>query len=404
MRRLLPLIPLTLLLALPTAASAAPIATVADGAGHNPATKKLEAAFTRALSERINSANGCYPAEAGLAKTIAKTQKLKTGVAPSVKKLKTQGIVYVLKSSSCNKVLMALRDKSGLYLLDSNVGEIAVLGKEAAKKRRQALAKANRGPLRGIALTTKNVNFNVDHRRDRQDVSCGGKSYPLGGGMITNPPIGLDGEGVYPHSFERLGAQRGWHITAWLYDPSGGSNASRSVTLQAMCAKGLVPESAPHKTAFTLPGQTATVTATCPKGQQMMSGGFQRTDFLGDGGNWVTESRAVGTNAWRVSGRAYGAYGGELTAIAYCIKSKKPLLTEVSASSPLLLATAASATTPACPGSSKLTSGGFSANGSSDTWFGGGFFNANNTWTATGFGRFGTATLTAYGYCLTPGV
>jgi hypothetical protein len=403
MRRLLTLIPLALLLAIPSPAAADPIATVADGAGHNPATKKLESAFTRALSERINSANGCYPAEARMAKTIAKTQKLKTAVAPSIKKLKTQGVVYVLKQSSCNKVLMALRDKSGTYLLDSNVGEIAVLGKEAAKRRQEQLARVNRGPLRGLALATKTINMTVDHRRDRMDVSCPGKSYPMGGGLITSPPIGADGEGVYPHSFERLGAQRGWHITAWLYDPSGGSNASRSVTLQAMCGKGLVPETAPHKTAFTLPGQSATVTATCPKGQQMMSGGFQRTDFLGDGGNWVTESRAIGTRSWRVSGKAYGAYGGELTAIAYCIKSKAPLLQEVSAAAPLALSTPASVTTPACPGSSKLTLGGFAASG--DAWFGGGSINAAaNTWTATGYGRFGPTTLTAYGYCLQPGV
>ena len=398
MRRLLPLIPLTLLLAIPSPAAG-------DGAGFNPATRKLESAFTRALSERINSANGCYPSEKAMAKRIAKTQKLKTGVAPSIKKLKKKGVVYVLKQSNCNKVLMALRDKSGLYRLDSNVGEIVVLGKQAAKKRRAALAKANRGRLRALSLSTRNVNMSVDHRRDRMDVLCGGKRFPLGGGMITTPAIGADGEGVYPHSFERLGAQRGWHVTAWLFDPSGGSNASRNVTLQAMCGKGLVPESAPHKTAFTRPGEAKTVTATCRKGQQLMSGGYQRTDFLGDGGNWVTESRAIGTRAWRVSGRAYGAYGGELTAIAYCIKSKRRLLTEVSNSAPLLLATAASATTPDCPGKSRLTSGGFSANGSSDTWFGGGFIDpAADTWTATGYGRFGTTTLTAYGYCLTPGV
>jgi hypothetical protein len=147
------------------------------------------------------------------------------------------------------------------------------------------------------------------------------------------------------------------------------------------------------------------VTATCPKGEVLMSGGFQRTDFLADGGNYVTESRASGPRSWRVSGKAYGDYGGELTAIAYCIRNKKPLLTEVSASAPLPAGASATVTTPACPGNLRLTSGGFSANGSQDTFFAGGSINsAANSWTVTGWGQFGPApSLTAYGYCLQPG-
>jgi hypothetical protein len=221
--------------------------------------------------------------------------------------------------------------------------------------------------------------------------------------MITSPPLGSDGEGVYPHSYERLGAQRGWHITAWLMDPGGGARASRAVTLQAMCAKGLVPMSAPHRTAFTRPGQSRTVVATCPKGQMLMSGGYQRFDFLGDGGNYPTESRAISSRSWQVSGTAYGAYGGELTAIAYCVRSKRALLTEVSAAAPLPMGAAASATTPACPNGRRLTAGGFSA--SDKTFFAGGSINANNTWTAHGYGFFGAApAFTAYGYCLQPGI
>jgi hypothetical protein len=51
-----------------------------------------------------------------------------------------------------------------------------------------------------------------------------------------------------------------------------------------------------------------------------------------------------------------------------------------------------------------MTAGGFSANGSSATFFGGGSINGDNTWTARGFGFFGSApVLTAYGYCLQPG-
>ncbi len=80
------------------------------------------------------------------------------------------------------------------------------------------------------------------------------------------------------------------------------------------------------------PGETKTVTARCPKGQSLVSGGFQRTDFRSDGGDYVTESHAVGTKAWVVSGHAYGVGSGELTSIAYCARMKRPIITEVASS------------------------------------------------------------------------
>jgi hypothetical protein len=295
---------------------------------------------------------------------------------------------------------MGLRHGRSTYRLDSKIGEIKVVG----ANRLPDLIRQNRGPLRSLRLVTKVFNMKVPHRRDRLEAHCPGSSFPLGGGYTTSA-VGADGEGVYPQSYERLGAQRGWHVTAWLMDPSGPPNASRTVTVQAMCAKGLVPFTAPHKTDFVKPGQTKTVVATCPKGQVLMSGGFQRFDFLGDGGDYPTESRAISSRSWQVSGSAHGKYGGELTAIAYCVPSKRPLLTEVSASAPLPMGASATATTPACPKGRRLTAGGFSANGSSLTYFAGGSINANNTWTAHGYGFFGAApTFTAYGYCLKPGV
>ena len=159
-----------------------------------------------------------------------------------------------------------------------------------------------------------------------------------------------NGEGVYPHSFERLGAQRGFHVTAWYYTRDGRDKGSIGVGVQVVCGLGLAPLTAPHATTFTKPGQTKTVTARCPAGQYLLSGGFQRTDFLGPGGNYVTENRAAGAQAWTVTARAYGEFGGELTAIAYCTKASGPLLTEV-ASEPVpvgWLATA-TATTAAVP-------------------------------------------------------
>jgi hypothetical protein len=388
------------LIAILVAVLVLPASASAGGQGFNPATRKLEAAFTIVLRDRVSNNTACYASPKRLAALIRKEKKgAKSGVA--AKGAPRAGIVYVLtKGTTCNKVRMAYREGRELYILDSGIGEIRLVG----KNRGENTAKLNRGPLR--ALTTANKSFSVRsaNRRLRFDAVCPGKSYPLGGGLVSNPGIGTDGEGIYPHSYERLGAQRGWHITAWLFDPTG-NGASRQMTVQVICGKGLVPMTSPHSTTFVRPGETKTVTSRCRGGQVLMSGGFQRTDFLNDGGNYVTESRAISPTAWRVTGTAYGDYGGELTSLGYCVRSKRPLLTEVSAQTPVPFAAAASVTTPPCPAGQRMTSGGFSANGATGTFFGGGSVGADNTWTARSFGFFGAATaLTAYGYCLQPGV
>lgn len=393
-RRSLPLIALLIaLLAMPASAPA-------GGQGFNPATRKLEAAFTIVLRDRVGSNTACYRSPSAMAKLIRKEKGLKAGVA--AKGAPQAGVVYVLKKgTTCNKVRMAFRDGNDLYLLDSGVGEIRLVGKNRGENTR----KLNRGPLRGLTQANKSFNVKTRNKRLRFETTCPGKSYPLGGGLITNPGIGPDGEGIYPHSYERLGAQRGWHITAWLFDPPG-NGASRNLTVQVVCGKGLVPMSSPHKTTFVRPGETKTVTSVCPGGQVLMSGGFQRTDFLNDGGNYVTESRAISSTAWRVSGTAYGKYGGELTSLGYCVKSKRPLLTEVASQPvPVPFGMPATATTPPCPGGGRLTSGGFNAGGATQTFFGGGSFGTDNTWTARAYGFFGAApAFTAFGYCLQPGV
>ena len=75
----------------------------------------------------------------------------------------------------------------------------------------------------------------------------------------------------------------------------------------------------------------------------------------------MTESRAISDKSWSVTGRAFGQFGGELTAIAYCWRSKKPLITEVSARPRVGAGRFATATTPPCP-AGRLIFGGFSSN------------------------------------------
>jgi hypothetical protein len=258
---------------------------------------------------------------------------------------------------------------------------------------------AGSATAKSVTYTHKTFQIKSANEKRRLTVGCPGRLVPLGGGMTSSPLPEADGEGVYPHSYERLGVQHGYHSTVVLFDPSPGSTTPRTVTLQAACARKQKHVTPPHKTIFVSPGETKTAVATCPGNRELFGGGFQRTDFTARGGDYITESRATSDKSWSVTGHAFGGFGGELTAIAYCWHSKKPLLTEVSASASVPTGRLATATTPSCP-AGHLVFGGFSSSPSGSVLLTNGFF-AGNAWSASAMNHFGpTASLTAYGYCL----
>ena len=383
----------------------APGAGARGGAGHNPATKKLEDAFKVALYVRSVSKDGCYPPAPQLARAITHRKKgLNVGVANGPGSVRGLNRVFVLKhGTTCNHVLMALRASSGLYILNSAQGTIRVQGRGGPR-----VVPGKPGPPRNVQLVTKTFKMSAPDQLTRLEVFCPRGSAPIGGGMQVSVPPGPDGEGVYPHSYERLGAQSGFHISEVLYDATHASTTSRNVTVQSVCARSQFPQNpTPHKTVFLRPGETKSATARCPKGQFLIMGGFQRTNFASDGGNYVTASHADGPSAWTVSGSAFigtgTTGGGELTAIAYCSKAKGPILTEVpSMPLPVPAGQNASATTPSCPAGLTLTATGFSLGDSRDAFYAGNSINPDNTTTANAFGYFGgSANLTAYAYCQT---
>jgi hypothetical protein len=258
---------------------------------------------------------------------------------------------------------------------------------------------AGSATAKSVTYTHKTFQIKGANEKRRLTVGCPGRLVPLGGGMTSSPLPEADGEGVYPHSYERLGVQHGYHSTVVLFDPSPSSTTPRTVTLQAACARKQKHVTPPHKTIFVSPGETKTAVATCPGRRHLFGGGFQRTDFTARGGDYITESRAISDKSWSVTGRAFGGFGGELTAIAYCWRSKKPLLTEVSASASVPVGSFATATTPSCP-SGHLVFGGFSSSPAGSVFLTNGFF-AGNAWSASAMNHFGpAASLTAYGYCL----
>ncbi len=339
-------------------------------------------------------------------------------VAADLDSVHRRNVVYVIRRGTfCGRVRLALRARGRLFILDTAGGEVYVQGqrnRQGGESRR-----GGRGPLRALTLVTRSFTLDQPDRAKRLLVRCPKGKFPLGGGLTSDPALSDDGEGVYPHSYERLGVQRGYHVSALVIDPSQAATTPRETTIQVVCGRGLVPRSSPHRTVFVRRNETNTAIARCPRGQYLFSGGFQRTNFTTPfvelGGNYITESRAISPRAWLVTATAAGNDGGELTAIAYCVKNAGPLFTEVSASTPLRSGHSATATTPRCPPGLELIAGGFSFGGSQDAFFAGGVsfggsqqaffaegsFNSDGTWSATGFGYFGPApALTAYGYCL----
>jgi hypothetical protein len=395
------LIAATVLLAYPAEAGA-----VRSG-GHNEPTRKLEIAFKVAGGVRAGRKDGCYAAPRRMAALIHHWGHLEAEVARGFGAVRTPDVVYVIgPRSSCERMLFALRERGKVFILDTAAGDVYRRG-QAPNRRGAEAAQFGRGPLRRLTLTGRTFSLRKADRAKRLVIRCPKGSFPLGGGMTTDPPAGPDGEGVYPHSYERLGVQRGFHVTALIIDPTPHDTIRRSASLQVVCGRGLVPLSTPHRTVFVRRNATNTAIASCPAGQYLFGGGFQRTNFTTPfrtwGGNYITESRAVSPTAWQVTARSVGWDGGELTAIAYCARDPSLPLIEVQASGPIEAGRTGTATTPPCPPGSELTSGGFSFNGSENAFFADGSLNEDGTWSASGFGYFGPVpSFSAYAYCLRP--
>jgi hypothetical protein len=378
--------------------------------GYDEATGKLEEGFKIVATQRIASDDECYPAPDEVAAVLRREMGLEVVLAASLDSVQGFDLVNVVRGGNgCNRLVLAIRAgaKGRVFVLDSDYGPVYVQGGGGLSEESET---GGIGPLRDLTAATSGFRMDKPDETARFEVHCPGGASPLGGGMLNMTPLAGDGEGIYPHSYERLGVQRGFHVTSTLVDPSPGHTTPHRGVLQVICGRGLVPTASPHETTFVRRHGTGTVTARCPEGTQLFSGGFQRTNFTTPGivgyggimygGNYITESRAVGKTAWRVSAGAVDQDGGELTAIAYCAVDPSLPLTQVSSSSSVDEGEAGSATTPQCPPGRALIAGGFSFGGSHDALFANGYFTRAATWSATGYGWFGSAELTAYGYCL----
>ena len=239
---------------------------------------------------------------------------------------------------------------------------------------------------------------------------CPDGTYPLGGGMFNATRLGDDGEGIYPHSYERLGVQSGFHVTATLIDPSTGTKRAGAAACFRLSAARAGPDRLAARDDLrqaprdgdrdrSLSRGDATLRRRLPAHQLHYPGvvGYGGIKF---GGNYITESRAVGTTAWRVSAGAVDQDGGELTAIAHCADDRVSLSRS---SPPRPRSTRARRVSdhPALSTRAGAGRGGLRASAARTTPSSReGYFTRKGTWATTGYGWFASAELTAYGYCL----
>jgi hypothetical protein len=254
------------------------------------------------------------------------------------------------------------------------------------------------GPL---TLVSQTYRIDSVDQYQRLTVGCRGGQSPYGGGLLSTPPPGPDGQGVYPNSYERLGAQGGYHVTATLINPGGAGVSPRSATLQAVCGRKMAKVLSPHEVANFKPGDAPkTIVAKCPRKSTLIGGGYQRSNAITDRGVLTTESHRISKRSWQVVAHSLGGFVGQTVSIGYCVPSRKSLIAEVSGSVTVPTGQAATATTTGCPPGRQLAFGGFSTPPNGGIRFMGAGFADGGTWSATGFNTGAPATLTAYGYCL----
>jgi hypothetical protein len=176
--------------------------------------------------------------------------------------------------------------------------------------------------------------------------------------------------------------------------------------LKTRSAQTTIPES------FFPDASSGTATATCKKGERVVSGGFDGPydPTAASGVILPYESRKQGRRRWTVSATSYGQGAGTLTALAYCSESVGRLKTKSrSTTLPAGKGFDIDSVSAQCKQGQKVISGGF------DSEFGSDFFSepqilpfvsrkhGGRKWTVVAFDNaFGSGDLTAYAYCWKP--
>jgi hypothetical protein len=190
---------------------------------------------------------------------------------------------------------------------------------------------------------------------------CKRGTQAISGGFETEYDTISHEPNVQIHESRRKG-RRTWVAEAWNIPP-GAPGALSSV---AYCRDEKVKKRSNQITVGQ--NERAIVTAKCPKGARVLSGGFDAEEtVIGEPSPYfyIVASRKVGARKWQVTGQNFGSPGGGLRAFAYCHEGPKLKTAHANAfvsgqNYPTHLYAAPQAT---CARGQRAVSGGFSQEG-----------------------------------------
>ena len=150
-------------------------------------------------------------------------------------------------------------------------------------------------------------------KRGSVTAKCPKGMYVAAGGFRSDIAASGTGALVYVDGLERVGAAK------WRASAINDGSAPGKVEALAYCFPGSQTLTTVTKSVVIAPGNTGTVTASCPNGKGVLFGGVRSQHYGTGGGELQLSSMArAGKRGWKVGALKFGNVVGRLTSVAYC--------------------------------------------------------------------------------------
>jgi hypothetical protein len=251
------------------------------------------------------------------------------------------------------------------------------------------------GVATGAKLKTKSASETLSTNEfDDATAKCKRGTKAVSGGFDSDIDTGGSTEAILPYTSRAEGGRK------WT---SAGFNlaAPGELTSFAYCRDQTIKRRSADEVLSG--GETETVTARCPRGTKVASGGFDNPDFNVNGTNvaaFPSESKKTGKREWTVTGTELGSDPGELVAQVNCHERKglKTFDETLSIDSPGVYDVVAE-----CAPGRRVVSGGFDfslePSASPAAWVFSSHKIGKREWEVEAIDFADVATLTAYAYC-----
>ena len=209
---------------------------------------------------------------------------------------------------------------------------ILTVGARAAHRRAGAAAKPEAHASKSVTYKQKTFTLAGANAKRRLTVRCPGRLVPLGGGMTSSPLPARRRRGRLPPLLRaaRSPARLPQHGRALRpLAEQHGARAASPCRSPAPASRGTSPLRTRPSTS--IPARPRPPSRPAPGGDTCsVAASSAPTSPRAAATTSPTRTRSP-TSPGASPAAPSGSFGGELTAIAYCWRSKKPLLTEVSA-------------------------------------------------------------------------